>query len=123
MLEAKTACALAQPSMSLIVLDETPPVTMRVTARLTPCSTKNVPRVTRKLGRPVLCSSHPLNAPMDRENSSATKTPTQTLRPKYHAVWAAARPEAVTATPAERSNSPPIMSRPKDAMIPMVEAL
>ena len=38
--EAKTALALSQPSMSLMVFDETPPVTIRVTARLTPCSTK-----------------------------------------------------------------------------------
>ena len=79
--------------MSLIEFDETPPATMRVTARFTPWSTKKVPRVTRKLGSPVLCSSQPLKAPIARETARAMSTPSQTLRLKYQAVSAAVRPE------------------------------
>src|SRR3954465_123087 len=121
-LDANTACALSNPSMSLIEFDETPPATIRVTARFTPWRTKNVPRVTRKLGRPVLCSSQPLNAPIARETTSAISTPTQTLRLKYQAVRAAVSPEVVTATPADRSNSPPIMSSATaTAMMPIVD--
>src|SRR3954468_16988567 len=120
--EAKTACALSNPSMSLIELDETPPATIRVTARFTPWRTKNVPRVTRKLGSPVMWSSQPLNAPIARETTSAISTPTQTLRLKYQAVRAAVSPEVVTATPADRSNSPPIMSSATaTAMMPIVD--
>ena len=48
--------------------------------------------------------------------------PTQTLRPKYQAVSAATRPEVVTATPADRSNSPPIMSSATPtAMMPIAD--
>src|SRR5918911_2498197 len=120
--EAKTACALPNPSTSLIEFEETPPATIRVTARFTPWSTKNVPRVTRKLGRPVVWSSQPLNAPIASENTSAMKTPAQTLRLKYQAVWAAVSADVVTATPDDRSNSPPIMSSATaTAMMPMVD--
>src|ERR1019366_10749744 len=94
---AKRAGALLNPLMSLSEFDETPPVTIRVTARLTPWSTKNVPSVTRKLGSPVGYSSQPLNAPIARETTRARKTPAQTLRLKYHAMCAAASPDVVTA--------------------------
>src|SRR5580765_739920 len=121
-LEANTAWALFQPCMSVMSLEDTPPVTIRVTARLAPCRTKKVPSVTRKLGSPVLCSNQPLNAPTAREKISAISTPVQTLRLKYHAIWAAHSPEEVTATPVDRSNSPPIIRRAtKMAMMPMVE--
>src|SRR5918912_3387337 len=120
--EAKTACAAPNPSTSLMEFEETPPATIRVTARFTPWSTKNVPRVTRKLGRPVTWSRYPLNAPIARETTSAMRTPTQTLRLKYQAVWAAVSADVVTATPADRSNSPPIMSSATaTAMMPMVD--
>src|SRR5918911_3298960 len=120
--EAKTACAAPKPSTSLIEFEDTPPATIRVTARFTPWSTKNVPRVTRKLGRPVMWSRNPLKAPIARETTSAKTTPTQTLRLKYHARCAAASPDVVTATPADRSNSPPIMSSATaTAMMPIVD--
>src|SRR5919199_987748 len=96
---ANTACAAPNPSTSLIELEETPPATIRVTA-----------------------SSWPLNAPIARETTSAMSTPAQTLRLKYHAVWAAVSADVVTATPADRSNSPPIMSSATaTAMIPMLD--
>src|SRR5664279_4701545 len=121
-LDAKTARALLNPAMSLIEFDETPPATIRVTARLIPCRTKNEPRVTRKLGRPVRCRSQPLKAPIANEITSARSTPTQTLRPKYQAMCAQASPDVVTATPADRSNSPPIMSSATEtAMMPIVD--
>lgn len=80
-------------------------------ARLAPWRTKKVPSVTRKLGSPVRMSKQPLKAPTPSEKTSAASTPTHTLRPKFHAVSAAQIPEAVAATPVERSNSPPTMSR------------
>ena len=59
---------------------------------------------------------------MERDSRRAASTPTHTLRPKYHDVWAAMRPEVVTATPADRSNSPPIMSSATaTAMMPIVD--
>ena len=120
--EAKTAFALLKPSMSLIRFEETPPAMSRVMARLAPARTKNDPSVTRKLGSPVLCNRKPLKAPIANEKSSASRTPTQTLSPRYQDACAAVRPEVVTATPVERSNSPPIMSSAtKTAMIPMTE--
>src|SRR3954468_9219384 len=120
--EANTAWALSNPWTSLIEFDETPPAIIRVTARLMPWSTKNVPRVTRKLGRPVMWSSQPLNAPIASEITRAMSTPTQTLMLKYQVVRAAVRPDVVTATPADRSNSPPIMSSATaTAMMPIVE--
>ena len=85
MVEANTAWALSQPSIWLMVLDDTPPVMMRVIARLAPARTKNVPRVTRKLGSPVMWSSQPLNAPTPSENARAIATPPQTFSPRYHA--------------------------------------
>ena len=81
-----------------------------------------MPRVTRKLGSPVMWSSQPLNRPMASDTTRAARMPTQTLRPKYQAVSAATRPEVVTATPADRSNSPPIMSSATPtAMMPIAD--
>ena len=42
-----------KPSIWLMFWLDTDPVTSLVTPRLAPCSTKNVPRVIRKLGMPV----------------------------------------------------------------------
>ncbi len=78
--EAKSFCAWAKPSMSLMSSVATFSVTSLVTARFTPCRIRKVPRVTRKLGRPVLTSSQPLNAPIASDTSRATITPTQTFR-------------------------------------------
>ena len=80
-----------------------------------------MPKVTRKLGSPVRCKSHPLKAPIAKESTSARNTPTHTFRPKYHAMCAQANPDVVTATPADRPNSPPIISSATaTAMMPMV---
>ncbi len=62
--EAKSALAWSKPSMSLMESVATLPVISLVTARLAPCRIRNVPSVIRKLGRPVLTSSQPLNAPI-----------------------------------------------------------
>ena len=60
--------------------------------------------------------------PMPRETTRARATPTQTFSEKYHANMEAVRAEVITATPVERSNSPPIISRDTPtAMMPMVE--
>ena len=51
--EAKIFLAVSNPAMFDTSLVPTLPVTILVTARLSPRSMKNVPRVTRKLGMPV----------------------------------------------------------------------
>src|SRR5579859_5922229 len=120
--EAKTALADWNPSMSSIFGLCTPSAINLVTPRLTPCRMKNVPSVTRKLGRPVTCNSQPLNAPMANDTTSPISTPTQTFIPKYQAVIEAESDEVNTPTPADRSNSPPIMSSDTGTAIrPMVE--
>ncbi len=77
--EAKRALAWSKPSMSLMSSVATLPVTSLVTARFTPWRIRKVPRVTRKLGRPVFTSTQPLNAPTARETTRATITPIQTF--------------------------------------------
>src|SRR5579872_5850573 len=79
--DAKIERAELKPAMLEISFVATFPVTSRVTARLAPCSMRNVPSVTKKLGRPVRTSNQPLKAPIASETSSAKPTPTQTFVP------------------------------------------
>ncbi|CAM5278793.1 hypothetical protein SALBM217S_03734 [Streptomyces griseoloalbus] len=79
-LEAKTALAWSKPSMSAMLSVATLPVTSLVTARLTPWRIRKVPRVTRKLGSPVLTSIQPLKKPTARDTTRATMTPIHTFR-------------------------------------------
>ena len=98
------------------------PLTSRVMPRLTPCSTKKVLSEVRKLGSLVRTSSRPLTRPIASETSSASSTANQTWKLNHHASSAAASPAVVTSTPADRSNSPPIISSATPtATIPMVE--
>src|SRR6266700_7120238 len=46
-----------------------------VSAMFRPCSMKNVPRVTRKLGMPVLTTIQPFRNPISRASASATNIP------------------------------------------------
>ena len=78
--EAKIALALSNPSMSETFWVDTAPVTSLVTPRLTPCSTKNVPRVIRKLGIPVRTTRKPLMNPMNIARIKARKTPTHMFK-------------------------------------------
>src|SRR5664279_147803 len=78
--EAKIALALSKPCMSETFWVDTAPVTSFVTPRLTPCNTKNVPNVIRKLGIPVRTTRKPLMNPMDNDRIIARKTPTQMLK-------------------------------------------
>ena len=60
--------------------------------------------------------------PMDKETTRARPTPTQTFVVKYQLNSDAVSAEVITATPVERSNSPPIISKDTPtAMIPIVE--
>jgi hypothetical protein len=81
-----------------------------VSAMLIPWSMKNIPRVTRKDGIPVRTTIQPLMNPISRENTSATSTPTQAFVVNHQANNDPHSAEEVTATPADRSNSPPIIS-------------
>src|SRR5690625_7351517 len=64
-----------------------------------------------------------LRYPSQIQTTSAPPTPTHTLVTKNQVNMEAVIPLEITATPVERSNSPPIISRETPtAMIPMVEA-
>src|SRR4029453_8862745 len=108
--EAKIFLAASNPAMSDTSLVATLPVTILVTARLSPRSMKNVPRVTRKLGIPVFTTRYPLMNPITSETTRATRTPTNMLALNWYLIIDATSAEPVTAPPADRSNSPPIMS-------------
>src|SRR5690242_1593281 len=110
------------PSIWLMSELDTEPVTSFVTPRLAPCRTKNVPSVIRKLGMPVFITRYPLMKPTSRQNSSETSAPTTRLMPKYQQSIELTRPALIVMTPADRSNSPPIMSMPTPtATMPIVE--
>src|SRR5690625_4580294 len=118
----KTIFADAKPSMSEIGRVDTLPPIRRVRARFSPASIRNIARVTMNEGRRVLMKMTPLMNPIPREKTSATATPTHTLVTKNQVNMEAVIPLEITATPVERSNSPPIISRETPtAMIPMVE--
>src|SRR6476620_11258171 len=120
--EAKSTRAASKPSRSETEGVATAPPIMRVRPRLSPASMRNEARVTIKLGSFVLTRIHPLMNPMPRDTTSAKATPTQTLVLKYQENMDADRAEVMTATPVERSNSPPIISRATPtAMMPIVE--
>ncbi len=78
-LEANTFCAEEKPAMLEMFGLATWLVMVWVRAMLMPCSMKNVPSVTRKLGIPVLTTIQPLRNPMNRDSASATSTPTHTF--------------------------------------------
>src|SRR5215212_2763931 len=80
------------------------------TARLTPRSTKKVPSVTMKLGRPVFITRKPLRKPMARATSRDVTTETQTLTCQCDIMMPVIRPVVPVIAPADRSNSPPIIS-------------
>ena len=119
----KIAFAESKPAMSLMSLLATPPVTARVRPRFTPWRTKNVARVMRKLGNPLRLSMKPLIAPIASAMRRLSPTAAHTWKLKYQASSDADIPAVVTATPAERSNSPATMSSATGtAMMPMVAA-
>jgi hypothetical protein len=108
--------------MSLIDWVETVPLISLVKPRLQPCRIRKVPRVTTKLGSPVRTSMMPLKKPMARVTSSDTPTPTQTFAVIWYENIDEISDEEVTITPADRSNSPPIISSATGtAMIPRVD--
>ncbi len=75
-----------------------------------------------KLGSLVRTSMTPLNAPSASVTSSDTPTPTQVLAVIWKLSIDEISAELVTITPADRSNSPPIISSATGtAMMPIVE--
>src|SRR5213078_3575567 len=121
-LDAKTFCAESKPCSVEISGLATWLTMVWVRARFSPCSMKNIPSVTRKLGIPVLTTIQPFRNPMSRDRTSATSTPTHALVVNSKLNSEAHSAELVTATPADRSNSPPIISSATGvAMRPYVE--
>ncbi len=120
---ASTARAPSYPSALLRPLTCTVPVSALVTPRLSPCSMRNVPRVTMKLGSLVRTTSRPLAKPIARARTSPASMAAHTFQPYLVARVTITRPVVPVSTPADRSNSPPIMSRAMaTAMMPSVEA-
>src|SRR4249919_2378476 len=77
-----------------------------------------------KLGRPVFMTTTPLNTPTTSAMASAAAIASQTFQPYFVARMAMVKPAVPVMTPAEMSNSPPIMSRPTaTAMMPYVDAM
>ena len=75
-----------------------------------------------KDGSLVFIRIQPLMNPTDKDTTRARRTPTQTFVLKYQLNSDAVSAEVITATPVERSNSPPIISKDTPtAMIPIVE--
>ncbi len=71
---------------------------------------------------PVRITSQPFRNPTSRQNSSDSTAPTHRLTPKYQQNIELTRPALIGSTPADRSNSPPIISRPTPtATIPIVD--
>src|ERR671926_851582 len=106
--EANSTWAVSKPSISEMEGVATAPPIMRVRPRLSPASIRNVARVTMKLGSLVLTRIQPLRNPIPRDTTRAKATPTQTFTPKNQLNIDAERADVMTATPVERSNSPPI---------------
>ena len=76
-----------------------------------------------KLGRPVFITRMPLMAPSMSARASETRMATQMLRPYSVVRTPTTRPVKPVMAPADRSNSPPIISKDTaTAMIPMVDA-
>src|SRR5919198_1622035 len=86
------------------------PVSLSVPAALTPWRTKKVASVTMKLGSFVLMTVIPLIRPITRPNSSTSAIAGQMFMCACVARYPSSRPELPIMTPAERSNSPPIIS-------------
>ncbi len=94
-----------------------------VTPRLTPCRMKNVARVTMKLGSLVFWTMNPFRKPTAPAATSVRTIAGHTFRFSSVARMPIISPELPVMTPAERSNSPPIMSRATaTAGMPSVEA-
>src|SRR4029453_2657662 len=70
-----------KPSIWLMFWVDTDPGTSFVTPRLAPCSTKNVPKVIRKLGMPVRITRKPLTKPMSRQKARERSAPTHRFIP------------------------------------------
>ena len=95
-----------------------------VTARLTPCRTKNVPSVTMKLGSPVRMTRMPLIAPIATARTSDATIDTHTFMSYSVIKMPVVRPVVPIIAPADRSNSPPIISiATATAMMPNDEAV
>ena len=108
---AKIFWAASEPAVDSTPVTLVSSVTMRVSHRLNPRRMKNVPSVTMKLGSPERTTMNPLRKPMVRAMASAIAAAIQMLSPVWTLKIAANIPVVPVITPADRSNSPPIMSR------------
>ena len=86
------------------------PVSLSVPAAFTPCRTKNVASVTMKLGSFVLTTVIPLIRPITTPKSRTSAIAGQTFMFWNVVRYPSSSPELPIITPADRSNSPPIIS-------------
>src|SRR5262245_15029949 len=88
---------------------ETPPVSLIVRPAFSPRSMQKVPRVMMKLGSFVFTTAMPLTNPTARPKARQTRIAGQMFQPCSVVRMPSNRPELPIMTPAERSNSPPII--------------
>src|SRR3954453_9959607 len=108
--DANSLCAVPKPGAWSMSLIETPPVILIVKPALMPRSMKNVPSVMMKLGSRVLTTVTPLRKPIAIPNRRQTTIAGQMFQPYFVVRMPSSNPELPIITPAERANSPPIMS-------------
>ena len=119
---ANTALKNLNPSVSSMSEILTLSLTRLEKTRFAPLMTKNVPSVTMKLGSPVLLTRNPFHHPTHPQRMNAAPIASHSGAPpsvKYLAMRAMVTPVAPVITPADRSNSPPIIkSATAIAMMP-----
>ena len=95
------------------------PVKYLESATLAPRRPKNVPSVITKEGSPVQTTRTPFQSPSARQTPSESTSASHRFMPHSVAITPSNAPAVPTMTPAERSNSPLIISSPTaTAMIP-----
>src|SRR5829696_940609 len=109
--DPNTASAEAQPGASSRPVTRTDPASVCASACDDPCSTRNVARVTRKLGSPVLTTRTPLTTPTARATPRDASSAGHVSQPALAISSAVTSELAVARTPTERSNCPAMSSR------------
>ena len=116
---ARTALRESKPGASSRRSIRASPVKYLDKATFAPRRPKKVPRVMMKEASPVRTTRMPFQRPRARQMRSERSAASQMLMPHSTAMMPSAVPAVATMTPAERSYSPPIMSRPTaTAMMP-----
>ena len=123
MVDPKMVCRKSYPGDSDTPETWVVPTRSFVPPRLTPRRNRNIARVMIRLGSPVLTTMYPLKKPIASATTSEMNSATKMFQPRLVTRIAVVRPVVPVTTPADRSNSPPIISSATaTAMMPRVAA-